>query len=122
MGKIKQGILGGFSGKVGGIIGSSWKGIAVIKAMPLSVAQPVTTKKTNAKARFSYIVALSKPLLMDTLKPLLDRSAVKMSGYNLFAQMNKANFTHNGITTPSILAFSRGKLFRAGSDLAGSVQ
>ena len=27
MGTIKQGILGGFSGKVGYVIGSSWKGI-----------------------------------------------------------------------------------------------
>lgn len=122
MGKIKQGILGGFSGKVGGIIGSSWKGIAVIKAMPLSVAQPVTTKKTNAKARFSLVVEYSKPLLLDVIKPLLDRSAVQMSGYNLFAQMNKANLKYTGIVTPSDLKISRGRGFMGGSDLAGSVQ
>jgi hypothetical protein len=28
---IKQGVLGGFSGKVGTVIGSSWKGIAVMR-------------------------------------------------------------------------------------------
>jgi hypothetical protein len=27
MGKINQGILGGFSGKVGNVVGGSWKGI-----------------------------------------------------------------------------------------------
>ena len=27
MGKIKQGILGGFSGKVGTVVGSYWNGI-----------------------------------------------------------------------------------------------
>jgi hypothetical protein len=122
MGKIKQGILGGFSGKVGGIIGSSWKGIAVIKAMPLSVAQPVTVKKTNAKARFTSVVEFSKPILMDVIKPLLDKGAVKMSGYNLFAQMNKACFTSTGVGSFANLKISRGRHAGAGSDLAGSVQ
>ena len=42
MGILKQGILGGFSGKVANVVGTSWKGIAVIKAMPLSVANPKT--------------------------------------------------------------------------------
>ena len=31
MGKIAQGILGGLSGKVGNIIGGSWKGIDYIR-------------------------------------------------------------------------------------------
>ena len=122
MGKIKQGILGGFSGKVGGVIGSSWKGIAVIKAMPLSVAQPVTTKKTNAKARFSTVVEFSKQILVDTIKPLLDKSAVHMSGYNAFAMMNKNCFDHTGFHNYSQLKISKGKVYKGGSDLAGSVQ
>ena len=37
MGKIKQGILGGFKGKVGTVIGSSWNGIAYMKGQPQSV-------------------------------------------------------------------------------------
>ena len=36
MGKIKQGILGGFKGKVGTVIGSSWNGIAYMKGQPQS--------------------------------------------------------------------------------------
>ena len=31
MGTIKQGILGGFSGKVGTVVGSSWKGISYMR-------------------------------------------------------------------------------------------
>jgi hypothetical protein len=122
MGKIKQGILGGFSGKVGGIIGTSWKGIAIIKAMPLSVAQPVTAKKTNAKNRFASVVAFSKPVLVDVIKPLLDRNAVKMSGYNVFAQMNKNCFDYSGVNNLANLKISKGHVSMAGSDLAGSVQ
>jgi hypothetical protein len=122
MGIIKQGILGGFSGKVGNIIGSSWKGIAVIKAMPLSVAQPVTAKKTAAKARFAEVVSFSKPILVDVIKPLLDRKAVKMSGYNSFAVMNKDNFDSNGVLDYSVLKISQGNIANFPSDLAGSVQ
>ena len=32
MGKIKQGILGGFKGKVGTVIGSSWNGISYMRS------------------------------------------------------------------------------------------
>jgi len=30
MGTIKRGILGGFSGKVANVVGTSWKGIALL--------------------------------------------------------------------------------------------
>jgi hypothetical protein len=122
MAVIKQGVLGGFSGKIGAIIGSSWKGIAVIKAMPLSVSQPVTAKKTNAKARFSNVVSLSKDILTDTIKPLLDRTSVGMSGYNAFANMNKSCFDHTGPINLSLLKISKGRVGVGGTDLAGSVQ
>ena len=122
MAVIKQGILGGFSGKIGGVVGTSWKGIAVIKAKPLSVAQPETTLKVNAWTRFTKVTAFSKEILSDVIKPLLDRAAVKQSGYNLFSQMNKACFTHEGLATPANLKISKGRVAAAGSDLAGSVQ
>lgn len=38
MGTIKQGILGGFSGKVGNVVGASWKGIDYIRSLPSSVS------------------------------------------------------------------------------------
>lgn len=34
MGKINQGILGGFSGKVGTVVGGSWKGTAYMRGLP----------------------------------------------------------------------------------------
>ena len=33
MGTINQGILGGFSGKVGTVIGGSWKGITYMRGI-----------------------------------------------------------------------------------------
>jgi hypothetical protein len=40
MGKINQGILGGFSGKVGNVVGGSWKGIEYMRVIPASIANP----------------------------------------------------------------------------------
>ena len=42
MGKIKQGILGGFKGKVGTVIGASWNGIAYMRGLPQSIKNPKT--------------------------------------------------------------------------------
>ena len=88
MGKLKQGILGGFSGKVGSVVGSSWRGISVMKAMPLSVANPRTEKQMEQRNALSFAVAFSKDILADVIKPLNDRFAKKMSGYNRFIKMN----------------------------------
>jgi hypothetical protein len=88
MATIKQGILGGFSGKIGNIVGSSWKGIAVMKTKPLSVANPQTAGQIAQREFFSDCVFAAKQILAGTIKPLWDRFAVKMSGYNSFVKEN----------------------------------
>jgi hypothetical protein len=92
MGIIKQGILGGFSGKVANIIGTSWKGIAVIKSMPLSVSNPQTVGQVAQRTAMSRIVAFCGLILGNVIKPLMDRFAVRMSGFNSFVQSNIAYF------------------------------
>lgn len=53
MGKIAQGILGGLSGKVGNIVGGSWKGIDYIRIKPSSVANPRTEGQVNQRNKFT---------------------------------------------------------------------
>ncbi len=53
MGKIGQGILGGLSGKVGNVIGGSWKGIDYIRIKPKSVANPRTEGQVNQRNKFT---------------------------------------------------------------------
>jgi hypothetical protein len=53
MGKIAQGILGGLSGKVGNVIGGSWKGIDYIRIKPSSVANPRTEGQVNQRNKFT---------------------------------------------------------------------
>lgn len=116
MGVIKQGILGGFSGAVANVVGSSWKGIAVIKSKPLSVANPKTAAQVENRTQFSEAVKFAKAILVATIKPLLDRIAVQMSGYNFFVSLNKDFFDVTGLVSFADLVISQGTV-TAGSGL-----
>lgn len=96
MGIIKRGILGGFSGRIGNVVGSSWKGLAVVKSLPLSVANPRTTAQTTQRSKFANCVAFASMLLTEIIKPLWDRNAVHMSGFNAFCQAN-IDLTPSGV-------------------------
>lgn len=63
MGTIKKGILGGFSGKVGTVVGASWKGIDYIRSMPLSVRNPKTIGQLKQRGRFSLVVKFVSTIL-----------------------------------------------------------
>lgn len=52
---IRQGILGGFNGKVGTVIGSSWKGRSVIRAVAQHVHNPRTEAQQAVRARMSLV-------------------------------------------------------------------
>lgn len=110
MGTIKQGILGGFSGKVAGVVGSSWKGIAVIKSRPLSVANPRTAAQTNQRTKFSAVVACASTVLATIVKPLWDRFAQGESGYNAFVKTNIDAFDSYGLPIVANIKSSVGKM------------
>jgi len=110
MGKIKQGILGGFSGKVANVVGSSWKGIAVIKSLPLSVANPNTAGQQAQRGAMSEIVAAGRLLLPVLITLFWNRFAQGMSGFNAFVKENIATFTTSGFTTFASFYATRGTL------------
>lgn len=110
MGIIRRGILGGFSNRVGNVVGSSWKGIATMRVLPLSVANPRTAAQINVRKNFSGITKMASELLTSIVKPLNDRFAVRMSGYNLFIQRNSKAFQDDGTFQPSELTLSHGRL------------
>lgn len=110
MGVIKQGILGGFSGKVAGVVGSSWKGIATIKALPLSVANPKTALQIAQRQRFSNTVAFALEILSTVIKPLWDRFAQQMSGFNDFIKTNIDLFDAVDPSPVADLTISKGKM------------
>lgn len=96
MGIIKQGILGGFSGKVGSVVGTSWKGRAVMKAMPLSVANPKTAGQVAQRSAFKACVQFASDLLGGTILLLDNPFAGNISGYNRFVSRNTKAFDSDG--------------------------
>jgi len=110
MGIIRQGILGGFSGKVANVVGSSWKGIAVIKSLPISVANPRTAPQVAQRDRFSNTVNFGVSILAEVIKPLWDRFAIRQSGFNAFISRNIELFDSTFPNPPENLAIADGAM------------
>ena len=110
MARIKQGILGGLSGKIANVVGSSWKGIAVLKSLPLSVANPNTAAQQAQRGAMTQIVAAARILLAGLIQVYWNPFAQQMSGYNEFVKTNIATFTTAGFTTFANFYSTRGSL------------
>lgn len=110
MGVIKRGILGGFSGRVANVVGSAWKGIAYMKSLPLSVANPRTTPQVNQRNKFRGASELASSILGQWIKPLWDRFAQGMSGYNDWMKVNTEFFDNTGVPVWDSLLMSKGKM------------
>ena len=110
MGIIWQGILGGVSGRVGNVIGSSWKGIPVLKSRPLSVANPRTTQQVHFRDRLTKLVAIASPINSSIIIPLWNRFASRMSGYNAFIQANSGAFNSSLSFVPASFFIARGRM------------
>jgi len=79
MGTIRKGILGGFSGKVGTVVGASWRGISYMRSLPQKVRNPRTQGQRSQRTKFALALSLLKPMT-----PLL------RTGWRLFARKQSA--------------------------------
>ena len=97
MGKIKQGILGGFKGKVGTVIGASWNGIAYMRGLPQSIKNPKTTAQQAQRAFFREVQDLVGQLSYEQLVFLFPESVQGMSRRNLLVkQLSAASAIEDG--------------------------
>ena len=113
MGTIKKGILGGFSGKVGTVIGGNWKGIDYMRGKAASVSNPKTEAQLDQRARFGAALKFLQPLTA-FLRVGFKNYAVKMTAFNSAMSYNLNNalagsFPEYFIDYPSALV-SRGTL------------
>ena len=95
MGKYNQGILGPFSGKVGSVVGSSWKGVNYIKSLPGPNASN-TEAQQKQRSRFKSVVSLASSLMSSLIRPVWNLVGGKMTGYNLFVKTNMPAFDESG--------------------------
>lgn len=80
-GVITQGILGGFSGKVGPVVGGKWKEIDYMKSYVIP-ANPQTVDQTTQRTRFSTILGYARQVLSTLIQPYWDPYYSDKSGYN----------------------------------------
>ncbi len=86
MGKIKQGILGGFKGKVGTVIGASWNGIAYMRGLAQSVKNPKSAAQLQQRAFFKDLQGLVGQLTDEQLQSLFPTVMRGMTRRNMLTR------------------------------------
>src|SRR5450432_708762 len=90
MGTIKNGILDGFSGTVGPVVGSSWKDIDVISSRPPRKRRRSTEGQLSQMARMELVSGFVAPLT-NLLNKTYGGGLVKMSAFNKALSYNMRN-------------------------------
>ena len=98
MGKIKQGILGGFKGKVGTVIGSSWNGIAYMRGLAQSVKNPKTAGQTTQRTFFREVLDIVGQFTNEQLNFLFPTAPSGMTRRNALVKQLSAVFAVDGDT------------------------
>ena len=90
MGIIKQGILGGFSGKVGTVIGGSWRGISYMRSHALKIKNPRTEAQVSQRSKFTLALSFLKPIT-NVLRTGFKLYANKQTAFNAAMSYTLAN-------------------------------
>lgn len=60
MGIFKNGLFGGISGRVGNIVGASWKGVEYVRSLPVNRVDPKTKKQIKQRNKMSVTMEFMK--------------------------------------------------------------
>lgn len=90
MGKIKTGILGGFQGKVGTVIGSTWRGESIMRALPKTAAKAPTESQRIQRLKFKAVSEFLNPL-RNTLSTYFGNDTGVKSKYNMATSYHITN-------------------------------
>lgn len=90
MARIRNGILGGFSNKVGEVIGQNYAGVSTMRAMPKYVTNPRTPAQEAHRAKVALLGEFLRPLKLVTNLSSWGGNAV----YNCYNKAFKANFAN----------------------------
>jgi hypothetical protein len=92
MGKLRNGILGSITGKVSGVVGSTWKGINTLRAYAIP-SNPKSAAQVTQRGLFGFVVNICSMLLIDVVQPYWDPFASKISGFNAMVKHNLLRVT-----------------------------
>lgn len=113
MGTIQKGILGGFSGKVGTVIGGNWKGIDYMRSKSNRRNFTPSLKQLEQQQKFALMMRFLQPMSA-LLKVSFHDFAIKKTGVNSAFSYNLKNaitgvYPAFSIAFPQVLV-SRGDL------------
>ncbi|QZE15048.1 hypothetical protein K4L44_04260 [Halosquirtibacter laminarini] len=94
MGKITKGILGGFSGTVGSVIGSTWKGIDVIRSKPKMRKKSSTKSQIAQRKKFGAAVKFFSNI-QDLVKIGFQEVAIHQTSHNVAIKENFKHFSYD---------------------------
>ncbi|PWG78595.1 DUF6266 family protein [Pararcticibacter amylolyticus] len=106
MGQIRNGANGGFSGKAGSVIGSSWRSIDYIKGLSRRRVKPSAQSQLDQQSRFALIVSFLAPLKNLMERSYSSRDTSRATGYNLAVHEN-LNKAVTGISPDFSIDFSK---------------
>lgn len=90
MGKLKQGILGQVTGKVGNVVGAKWMNLNTIRGYQPDVNNPNTKPQMYQRSKFSTVVKLVRQVL-PLINYAYDGALDKMSPFNKVTSINTKN-------------------------------
>lgn len=91
MARIRNGILGGFSNKVGEVIGQNYAGVSTMRAMPKYVANPKTPAQEEHRARLALAGSFLSSFTRAFSFSRFNKSVVS-NGFNNALRSNFKNF------------------------------
>lgn len=83
MGSFKKGLMGGFSGKVGNLVGASWKSIDYMKSLPRKTSKAASGKQQMQQLRFALAVDFIRPISALVTQGYQSEAKAKVTGYNV---------------------------------------
>ena len=110
MGKLQGGILGIMTGKVGGVVGSTWKDKNTLRSYRSSIAVNNTAKAVASKNIFSECVARAIQINGVIGRDLWQRFEKSQSGYNALVAQFRSAYDSSNVFVPGDLILSKGKI------------
>lgn len=81
MGRIEKGILGGFSGTVGTVVGANWKGISYMRSKPVGKRSTSSPLQLEQQSKFDSAMKFLQPMT-SLLQVSFRQYAVRMHSFN----------------------------------------
>jgi hypothetical protein len=115
MATFEKGILGGFSGKVGNVVGSRWRGKNVMRSLPQRGNYTATAKQEEQRLKFKTVIGFLSQIV-EILNSYFGSPQGDKSRSNLATSYHLKNAV---VTTPTGTVMDYAKVLISKGDLRG---